>query len=1334
VRYPELEGELWCRRLYLRHLADEARFPGWPVPDAPLTLAALLEAWREELAARPPALGAAAAAAALGLDAAAAAAGRLPAEEELRGAYRRLARQFHPDRNPAGRERFEEVQRAYERLQAAAAEAALGGGGGGGGAGGAPAPGWRQLLLLRAQCVMYRRCAAELAQYKYAGYPQLLAALALPSGGAGGSSEATGGGEPAAAAAHFLSPEVAPRLAAAAELAWLTCAASARNGEELARAGGVGLLAELLGRCLGALGRGAGPDAPAARLAAQALRALACALASAPARAEAAARWPALAGDVVRAAALERAHGAAAAALEAAAQLARAPALQEELLLRGALGALLPQMLRYDATLEEESAAADLGDAEELPALLSGGLEALGEAPPGEAAWANRRAALAARAAAALAGAAAGGAALAALLTPPLAARLGERDPRPLLRVLASAAAAPDAVWTPAMSAAARRAAESDAAAPGGASLARLAAFRHAALRGELAVAGVYVRLFAERPAHPLPDAVAFCRGLATALHALARPPPAAEAEAFAAEAAAAEAAAAEAAAAEGGAAAEAGPGEGEGLAAARRRHRRECLAALGGLLEAAPRLAGVLATRGALDAVAAALAPPAECAEEGAAAAAEDADAAARALRLLLRLAAHAACLEPMASERTLAHAFWIAHRPPAPGLRRPALELLAALAGTPAAAWAAAAQGGWAYLAAVLLPVAPLAADDAAAAAAAEADALAAAAALAALARHPLHGARVALALGRLLPPGVSDAVLAGPPAAALDALARPSRTPDRVWSPAMRGAAADEAAAAAAAARAAGAAALAAGAPPDWAPPPDAPPPRFAELEGEFRVGGVYVRLLLEDPAAPLRAPEAAAEGLLARYAELDGLAAAAGGAGHGDAAAAEAVAGEAALVAAAAAARLERRPPLAARAAALGYVEKLARAVAAAAPPPPPGGLAAPGAAAAWDAGASPAPPADAPLRALRLLHALAAAPCGAAGDALARAPPPPAVAPLVCCLRWGGAPGALAAEALKRLLDLQCRGRDALVGAALRAGLAQLLLARLEWRAGGASAAVGAADTSASAAALAAVAGDPAAAREAAVRRVLAVDLLNLLTAPGAHAAEARAALDAAPAWAAHAGQRHDLFLPAGGGAPGGGGVAALVGGADARLLTAAAGGEARAAGGPLAPSAAPPPAAVAEPPPVVAAEPAPPVAAKAETPAPLPVPLPVPAPPPAPLPVAQSDPLAALSAAPRPPPPPARPAPALVVAAPPPARPAPAPTAPPAAPPSPPPARPPPAAAPAPAPPPPPARAPAAPAPRSPARPAGGALPSRDPFAAAPRSRPATPSKSPRPS
>ena len=45
--------------------------------------------------------------------------------------------------------------------------------------------------------------------------------------------------------------------------------------------------------------------------------------------------------------------------------------------------------------------------------------------------------------------------------------------------------------------------------------------------------------------------------------------------------------------------------------------------------------------------------------------------------------------------------------------------------------------------------------------------------------------------------------------------------------------------------------------------------------------------------------------------------------------------------------------------------------------------------------------------------------------------------------------------------------------------------------------------------------------------------MLAVDVLTAMGAPGAHAAAAAAALEGSETWAALAGRRHDLFLPAG---------------------------------------------------------------------------------------------------------------------------------------------------------------------------------------------------------
>jgi DnaJ family protein C protein 13 len=174
---------------------------------------------------------------------------------------------YHPDKNPSpeARAKFLQVQKAYERLQAGAA-------------GGQGPQAWRLLLMLRAQCILFRRYGAVLAPYKYAGYPQLLEVLrqqqaastavsgktgvAAAAAGSPASVDAAGGAAPAAdegssgggsataaaAGGHFLSGERVSQVLAAIELCWLTCVASKRNAEELMRSGGLPLLAGLLTR------------------------------------------------------------------------------------------------------------------------------------------------------------------------------------------------------------------------------------------------------------------------------------------------------------------------------------------------------------------------------------------------------------------------------------------------------------------------------------------------------------------------------------------------------------------------------------------------------------------------------------------------------------------------------------------------------------------------------------------------------------------------------------------------------------------------------------------------------------------------------------------------------------------------------------------------------------------------------------------------------------------------------------------------------------------------------------------------------------------------------
>ncbi|KPJ10468.1 DnaJ-like subfamily C member 13 [Papilio machaon] len=110
VCYPQLQHELFCNMFYLRHLCDTQRFPDWPIPDPVRLLKDVLDAWRREVEKKAPSMTVSEAYAALGLTSGA------HDEAAVRKAYYRLAHQYHPDKNPEGRDRFEAVNQAYEFL------------------------------------------------------------------------------------------------------------------------------------------------------------------------------------------------------------------------------------------------------------------------------------------------------------------------------------------------------------------------------------------------------------------------------------------------------------------------------------------------------------------------------------------------------------------------------------------------------------------------------------------------------------------------------------------------------------------------------------------------------------------------------------------------------------------------------------------------------------------------------------------------------------------------------------------------------------------------------------------------------------------------------------------------------------------------------------------------------------------------------------------------------------------------------------------------------------------------------------------------------------------
>ncbi|CAG2054418.1 unnamed protein product [Timema podura] len=163
----------------------------------------VLDAWTKEVEKKPPAMSIDDAYEDLSLRR-----GMQHEEATVRKAYYRLAQQFHPDKNPEGREKFEKVSRAYEFLCSRNLWTSQG-----------PNPD-NIVLILRTQSILFDRYSEELQPYKYAGYPQLIKTIQLETED------------------DQLFSKSAPLLAAASELAYHTVHCSALNAEELSEGEG----------------------------------------------------------------------------------------------------------------------------------------------------------------------------------------------------------------------------------------------------------------------------------------------------------------------------------------------------------------------------------------------------------------------------------------------------------------------------------------------------------------------------------------------------------------------------------------------------------------------------------------------------------------------------------------------------------------------------------------------------------------------------------------------------------------------------------------------------------------------------------------------------------------------------------------------------------------------------------------------------------------------------------------------------------------------------------------------------------------------------------------
>ncbi|GJM91558.1 hypothetical protein PR202_ga07940 [Eleusine coracana subsp. coracana] len=307
---------------------------------------------------------------------------------------------------------------------------------------------------------------------------------------------------------NFLSSDRAPLLIAASELIWLTCASSSLNGEELIRDGGIPLLATLLSRCMCIVQPTTPANEPSARIVTNIMHTFSVLSQFESGRVEIL-KFGGLVEDIVHCTELEFVPSAVDAALQTAANVSVSSELQNALLAAGFLWYVLPLLLQYDSTAEENETSETHGVgarvqiAKNIHAVRATyalsrlcGFSCEGMPSPSNQAAYN---------------------ALKALLTPKLANMLRNHPPKELLSNLNSNLESPEIIWNSSTRGELLNFVDEQRASPGpdgSYDLTESQSFTYKALSKELNVGNVYLRVYNNQPDFEISDQEEFCIAL----------------------------------------------------------------------------------------------------------------------------------------------------------------------------------------------------------------------------------------------------------------------------------------------------------------------------------------------------------------------------------------------------------------------------------------------------------------------------------------------------------------------------------------------------------------------------------------------------------------------------------------------------------------------------------------------------------------------------------------------------------------------------------------------------------------------------------------------------